>query len=207
MRRPRGGDERSSPSRAAPGPARRPLGAAREELADGGPLRLARGSQGAATQKGSQLRAGGKAKRNAGKRGPASEGERRDGAPRGATCRQRHCDLSAMAAPLGAPSPRFMRGSEGEYGLPGAAKEYGRWRLPIRHSGARAKRASPESRDADTAVGSGLRASRKRARPQRQVTAALPPCRAISAWRRRAAAPAPPARARDSCRSSCVPWR
>ena len=56
----------------------------REELADGGPLRLARGSQGAATQKGSQLRAGGKAKRNVRKRGPAPEGERRRGAPRGA---------------------------------------------------------------------------------------------------------------------------
>src|ERR1700732_3823099 len=73
----------------------------RQELADRGPLKHA----------------------VAEKRGP-SPTRRRDGAPKGAACWQQHA-LLHTDAPIGAPSPRILRGTEWDYGLPGAAKNTG----------------------------------------------------------------------------------
>ena len=57
------------------------------------------------------------------KHGPRAK-NRRDGAPRGATHRKMRA-LKLLAAPLGAPSPSFMRGQEGQ-AHPAPSKKYGR---------------------------------------------------------------------------------
>ena len=65
------------------------------------------------------------------KHGPG-DGNRRDGAPRGARALdERARYLTTMVAPLGAPSPRFRAGEKcaprrrGGYGAPGAANNTG----------------------------------------------------------------------------------
>ena len=66
------------------------------------------------------------------KRGPDAV-RRRDGAPRGARILQKRMRQDGKTgAPLGAPSPRFLRGAKGrpakagrDYGVPGAAKNTG----------------------------------------------------------------------------------
>src|ERR1019366_8376416 len=55
-----------------------------QELADGGPLGLPEARKTRPPKRGRRLRAGGRAKRNVRKRGPAPQ-RRCDGAPRGAT--------------------------------------------------------------------------------------------------------------------------
>ena len=123
MRRPRGGDERSSPSRAAPGlrpgtlgsPARSSLTAGREAC----PRLFDKAAQKGPASK----QAGGRVKRSVRKRGPAPN-RRRDGAPRGATCRRRHV-TKYMARRLARHPLDLSRGAEMEDGVPGAAKNTG----------------------------------------------------------------------------------
>ena len=56
------------------------------------------------------------------KRGPAPEGERRDGAPGGARVLERERGTQrTMVAPLGAPSPSLMARVGEKTGLPGAS--------------------------------------------------------------------------------------
>ena len=129
MRRPRAGDERSPQ---LPGGAGAPPGGTTtpcEELADGGPQGLPEAPD-AAAQKGPRRKSRRQGETDRQKARPGAV-RRRDGAPRGATCRRRHVTKRPIDAPLGAPSPRFLRGDErpregGEdYGVPGAAKNTG----------------------------------------------------------------------------------
>src|ERR1039458_9242709 len=99
MRRPRAGDERSSRTRAPPG--LRP-GALRP------PAR-------------SSLTAGANARQKA---RPGAVWTLRWRAERRHTFARR-CDLRPNDAPLGAPSPHFLRGEEMDFGVPGAAKNMG----------------------------------------------------------------------------------
>jgi len=56
------------------------------------------------------------------KRGPAPEGERRDGAPGGARVLERERGTQrTMVAPPGAPSPSLLAGGTRTTGLPGAS--------------------------------------------------------------------------------------
>src|SRR5216683_3134074 len=56
------------------------------------------------------------------KRGPAPEGERRDGAPGGARVLERERGTQrTMVAPPGAPSPSHLAGGTRKTGLPGAS--------------------------------------------------------------------------------------
>src|SRR6476469_3907803 len=85
MRRPRACLAKHAPGRRR-GSAWRPIGAARQELADGWPSAVARLRQPGAGN-GSKAREAGRARETVNeKRGPAQQGRRRDGAPGGAPC-------------------------------------------------------------------------------------------------------------------------
>jgi hypothetical protein len=106
-----------------------------EELADGGPLGLPEALRQGLPKGTSVERAGGEAKRSVRKRGPALYG-RRDGAPRGATpsregvtktkCRAHRRAIPSTFCRGSTPPDPLFGGTEGEYGVPGAFKEYGR---------------------------------------------------------------------------------
>src|ERR1019366_9093835 len=110
MRRPRAGDERSSRTRAPPG--LRPGAALRP------PAR-------------SSLTAGANARQKA---RPGAVWTLRWRAERRHTFARR-CDLRPNDAPLGAPSPHFLRGEEMDFGAPGAAKNTGGGALARRARG------------------------------------------------------------------------
>jgi len=108
-----------------------------EELADGGPLRPARGSDRAMTRKASRI-----PHRRQGATVPESAARRRSenaacGAPRGATCRKRYvitCERRAAWRAI----PSIFRGGGREDGLPGAAKNTGGLARPyLSHAGRR----------------------------------------------------------------------
>src|SRR5664279_5813616 len=89
----------------------------REELADGGLLGLPEARRCGCPKGASVEGATRQAEAERRKRGPAPYG-RRDGAPRGATHWKR-CVLLPNEAPIGAPSPHFLRGREGKTAYPG----------------------------------------------------------------------------------------
>src|SRR6185437_16976288 len=129
MRRPRAGDERSSCTRAAPGlrpgslgtPARSWLTAGRCGLPEARKERLTRKAPRALSWRQDKTDPESAARR----RSENAAMARRE-APR---VRKGTC-TDCNDAPLGAPSPRFLRGQGREDGVPRAAKEQGRCRTP-----------------------------------------------------------------------------
>src|ERR1700690_1215897 len=130
MRRPRAGDERSSRTRVAPGlrpgalrpPARSSLTAGREACP--------RFSEKAAQKGPASREPQGKAETERQKARPGAVTTLRWRAERRHTF-ARGCDLRPNDAPLGAPSPRFLRGKERSYGVPGASKNTGVGACPV----------------------------------------------------------------------------
>ena len=125
MRRPRGGDERSSPTRAAPGPRpgilRSPARSSLTAVGSAGrvgspfhPWRVAAAKDRKARQELSR------------KRGPAPEGERRDGAPRGARILRKRMRQDGRLVRRSVLHPLAFCGERNnDDGLPGAAKNTG----------------------------------------------------------------------------------
>jgi hypothetical protein len=115
MRRLREGDERTAQP---PGGDGAPLGGtmtSRQELADGGPPKHAVARSAARCRKTPRWRAGG-----------------RRIFPKG------RCATELLTRLLGAPSPRILRGTEWDDGVPGAAKNTGDFAWPARRSVAKA---------------------------------------------------------------------
>src|ERR1035441_1943560 len=121
MRRPRAGDERTPklPGGAGVPPGGTTTPRARSSLTAG--RQACPRLEGAAAQKGPRPRAEGSRSGTQEAR-PGAVMTLRWRAERRHTFARRG-DLQPNDAPIGAPSPRFLRGTEREYGVPGAFKE------------------------------------------------------------------------------------